>query len=133
MSPGLFGSVAVPAGVFGDIVEPVVPVVPEPIALPEVADPVDGELIDPVVPAGVPALSLAPVVGLLPIDPDAVPDGVASLPVDGVLDVDDVVAVLPVPDVEDGFDIELSVFGASALLQAPSAATVATIATHLIE
>jgi hypothetical protein len=66
-------------------------------------------------------------------------DEEAGTSLDGVvveLVTEPVADVLPVVDVVDGFDIELSVFGVSGLLQAPSApaiAIAAAMAANLIE
>lgn len=81
-----------------------------------------GGLIVPVVVVGVAELS-GVVVGVEPV-PLELGDGDVSVVGAGV------VAVVVVVDV---FDIELSVFGVSVLLQAPSTARAAAMATHLIE
>ena len=117
---------AVPDGVFDDGVPPV----------PAAGESAGGIVL--VVPAVVSAVPVPDVEPLL-IEPDDDGDGDdvdddVSLPVGAVgLPEPPAVDVLPVVEVDDGLDIELSVFGVSVLLQAPRAARVAAIATHLIE
>jgi hypothetical protein len=101
-----------------------------------------GEAIVPVVPVGVPVVSVGgvlPTVEPLPIEPEDDGDGVDDVASPDVVlpdEVEPVAAVLPVVPVVDGFDIELSVFGVSVLLQAVravAAVTAAVMAIHLIE
>jgi hypothetical protein len=101
--------------------------------------PVVGDDIDPVVPVGVPDWS-GGVVMLEPLPTELDDDGdddEAGTSLDGVVvELVPAAEVLPVVDVVDGFDMELSVFGVSGLLQAPSApaaAIAAAAATNLIE
>lgn len=118
-SPALLGSLAgggdmlpgVPCGEFGDGVVSVVP-----LGVPDVSDGVD---------------TVEPLPVELLEEGDEGDDVVSPVVVgvDAGPDIDE----LPVVDVVDGLDIELSVVGCSDLLQAPSAATVAMIATHWIE
>lgn len=116
LEPGAVLPVAVPVGVFGELIEPVVPLVdPVPPVLSGIVD--DDPLIEPDDDDG---------------DDGDIDDGAPPFDVEGDV-MPPVVVLLPVVDVVDGFDIELSVFGVSALLQAPRAARVAAIATHLIE
>jgi hypothetical protein len=121
LSPDLLGSVV--AG-FGAIVPGAVPA---------------GVLLSMVlvVPVGGGAVSIVLEVVPLPVGL-ATGGGAVVVDVSVGVDVDDdmpppVVVVLPEVDDVDGFAIELSVFGWSGLLQAPSAARVAAMATHLIE
>ena len=88
-------------------------------------------------PGTVGELEGAPTVDPLPIEPDAGAEDVESGDGEGAAALDDEVVpddegtVLGVVVVE--FDIELSVLGVSVLLQAPSAASVAARANHLID
>lgn len=133
------------------LVEPVVPDEPD---APEPAPAPDVPPVVPVVPVVVPVpasdepepVPLAPLAPLPiedepplmePVDdgdePAAEPDDVS--PLDDVVGEapEGVADELPVALVVEGFDIELSVFGVSVLLQAPRAARVAAMATHLME
>ncbi|MEO8937054.1 MAG: hypothetical protein ABI327_09740 [Burkholderiaceae bacterium] len=94
-----------------------------------------GAVVPGEVPDGVFGGLIVPVVVEGAVEGSGVVVGVAPLPAElGEGDVSVVGAgVVAVVDVVDGFDIELSVFGVSVLLQAPSAARVAARATHLIE
>ena len=106
------------------------------VVVPSVVEPVVAGAIVPVFAAGVADESDdVPVVDALPVEPVEPVAGADVESVDGAMVLDEVV-----PDegvvaglVVDVFDIELSVFGVSLLLQAPSAARVAARATHLID
>ena len=120
---------------------PAVPGVPcvlvVPVGVPELSD---GDVVD--APMPVPLDDVSPGVGVDRAPPGLPPD--VPLPDVPLLDMPlldmplpevplPVAVLLPVVDVVDGLDIDESVLGWSPLLQAPSAARVAAIATHLIE